>query len=96
MDGNYDISNNSCVSNTINILKKGGIPIASPNGAVSPDAFADELVNSEYSINVQKHMPAFDKSFTGRLLYVVVTGVRLEQKITGVKMNTINLIPDKK
>jgi hypothetical protein len=91
-DGQYDIEKNSCVTQCMSILSEGGINFNKPNGAVTPDQLGEALNKSAYKERTQMYQPNFDRSFTGRLAYSIVTALGLEKYLSGSKVNTNELI----
>jgi hypothetical protein len=68
-NGTYNVENNSCVTNTMSVLKVGGIPLKAPNGAVSPEQLSNTLQGSKYVTNATRTPSTSQSSFVGQMLY---------------------------
>jgi RHS repeat-associated protein len=93
-NGLYDVSTNSCVTQTMLILTKAGIKFNATNGAVSPLQLESALFYTGNFAGVSTYQPPFDKSGLGRILYTLITQtarVFNSQTVMGTKINTNKL-----
>ncbi len=91
-NGKYDISTNTCVTNTMGILSSGGIKFNKANGVVTPEQFSNELQGSGYVTAASRHISGMSSSIMGLALYRVMEQV---SKLTGTNFNTAPLINKK-
>ena len=95
-NGTYDVTKNSCVTNTISILRAGGIPFNTPNGAVTPESLVKSLQGSGYVTNAQGRASLGTSSILGSILYGVLKYFKeINSPVPGtdVKLNTKQLLP---
>jgi hypothetical protein len=93
-DGAYNITTNSCVSNTIKVLEAGGISFNKPNGAVSPEQLSNALQNSGLVTNSTRTVSLKSATVTGLLIYKTIEWLTNKGLINpiGVRINTVPLI----
>ena len=95
-NGTYNVETNSCVSNTMDVLKVGGIPFNQPNGAVSPEQLSNALQTSGYVTNSEKTISLNGSAIAGDMIYQAV-GLLINEGIlnpVGVPINTVPLLSE--
>lgn len=97
-NGAYNVETNSCVTNTMDVLKVGGIPFNQPNGAVSPEQLSNALQNSGYVTNSERAISLSGVALAGDIFYQAVEFLMSEGILNpvGVPINTVPLLTEPK
>lgn len=88
-DGEYSLRDNSCVTNTIDILRSSGMGFNEPNGIVSPYQLQTALSGSSYTKEVKTYSESSFSDISGTFFYSL--GVSALKTVS--KMNTVPLLP---
>ncbi len=93
----YDITNNSCVSNTMEVLQKSGLNLSKPNGAVLPAQLFNALATSNQSENSTIKPNYSGVSLVGRLMQALTKTLEaIGINLTGATINTKPLTDETK